>query len=53
MPLQAYLDFSLAGYHEARREPAQALERYRRYLREDPTNEFALRRVQSLAGARP
>lgn len=48
MSLQAYLDFSLAGYHEARGEPALALERYRAYLREDPSNEFALGRVREL-----
>jgi len=53
MPLPAYLDFSLAGYHEARGQSAQALERYRSYLRQDPTNEFALQRVESLAGTEP
>ncbi|MCX5796127.1 MAG: radical SAM protein [Elusimicrobia bacterium] len=50
MPLPAYLDFSMAGYHEARREPALALERYRSYLKEDPTNEFVLSRVKGLQG---
>jgi hypothetical protein len=51
MPMQAYLDFSMAGFHEYQGQPGQALERYRSYLKQDPTNEFALKRAESLAGS--
>ena len=48
MPVDAYVDFSLAGYHEAQSRPADALRHFRRYLATDPANEYASGRVRAL-----
>ncbi len=48
MSLDAYVAFSLAGYYEAQGRRAEALTQYRKYLAEDPTNEFALGKLSEL-----
>jgi hypothetical protein len=48
MSVEAYVDFSLAGYHEAQSRPADALRHYRSYLGQDPTNEYAANKVRDL-----
>lgn len=51
MSADAYEDFALAGYYENRKAPEKAAEHYRRYLNEDPANEFARGRLASLTAA--
>jgi hypothetical protein len=48
MPLPAFVEFSLAGYHDHKRNAPESLKHYREFLKHDPANAYALARVEAL-----